>query len=94
MWVRMGSDGLGWFFAMGRGRWGTDMFKALELTASMEARRRRGVEKCMVGRWLVWGWDSLVRFEKDVEILAAQNRHGVTSLLYSKITNPQANHIP
>ena len=29
------------------------MFKALELTASMEARRRRGVEKCIVARGLI-----------------------------------------
>ena len=54
----MGEDGECWaglVFAMGRGRWGTHMFKALELRAKTEARRRRGVEKCMVGRWLVWG---------------------------------------
>ena len=48
MGVRMGSA------VQDRRRWETDIFKALELAASMEARKRRGVEKCMFGRGFIY----------------------------------------
>ena len=48
MWVRYRGS------VMEKRRWETNMFKALELAASMEARRRREIEKCIVGRCLVY----------------------------------------